>query len=149
MAAKILDVADSMVTALNAESFSQSFTSVRDYLYDLDLPTHSSLHVAVWPSSITTESHARHGVQRDISVFVRVAKKITATNAAARKSSIDPLMTLVEEISDFIEPTDTTDELAPDGASWVNTETGDIDFSQLDELNQFSVINTYTFRTFK
>ena len=58
-------------------------------------------------------------------------------------------MPLVEEIRDFIEPTDTTDELAPDGASWVNTETGDIDFSQLDELNQFSVINTYTFRTFK
>ena len=54
MAAKILEVADAMVTALNDESFSQSFTAVRDYLYDLDLPTHSSLHVSVWPSSITT-----------------------------------------------------------------------------------------------
>ena len=147
--AKILDVVDAVVTGINGQSFSQSFTAVRDYLYDLDLPTHSSLHVAAWPSSTATAEYARNGVQRDYSVLLRVAKKITATTTSARKASIDPLMTLVEEINDYIEPTEASSELAPDGASWISTENGDVDFQQLNELNQFSVITTFTFRDFK
>ena len=149
MAANIIDIADAVVTGLNAQSFSQSFTAVRDYVYDISLPDHSSLTVSVWPAGDETSPVARAAVEREYAIHVRVAKKVAVTSATERKSSIDPMMLLVEEIANYIEPTEPSDELGPDGATWVATDNNEIDYEQLNELNQFSLVLTFTFRKYE
>ena len=149
MAANIIDIADAVVTGLNSQSFSQSFTAVRDYVYDISLPDHSSLTVSVWPAGYETSPVARAAVEREYAIHVRVAKKVAVTSAAERKSSIDPMMLLVEEIANYIEPTETSAELGPDGATWVATDNNEIDYEQLNELNQFSLVLTFTFRKYE
>ena len=149
MAANIIDIADAVVTGLNAQSFSQSFTAVRDYVYDISLPDHSSLTVSVWPAGYETSPVARAAVEREYAIHVRVAKKVAVTSATERKSSIDPMMLLVEEIANYIEPTETSDELGPAGATWVATDNNEIDYEQLNELNQFSLVLTFTFRKYE
>ena len=149
MAANIIDIADAVVTGLNSQSFSQSFTAVRDYVYDISLPDHSSLTVSVWPAGYETSPVARAAEEREYAIHVRVAKKVAVTSATERKSSIDPMMLLVEEIANYIEPTETSDELGPDGATWVATDNNEIDYEQLNELNQFSLVLTFTFRKYE
>jgi hypothetical protein len=138
--AEIVDIADAVVTELNAGTFSQELEAVRLYRPQFDLTEMKDLHVTVVPKSIETVTVSRTCVQYDITVDVAVQKKLeTETN-----DEIDPLVNLVEEIATFFRLRRLTEY---PGASWLRTENEPVySPGHLEELRQFTSVLTLTFR---
>jgi hypothetical protein len=93
----IVDIADSIVTSLNAASLSQTFTSVRGYIPEYDLENLATMQVTVVPSLIAISGLSRSGNQYDQGITVAIYKRIVINNA-----NLDALMTFVEEIADTL-----------------------------------------------
>ena len=138
--ALIVDIADAVVTELNAGTFSQTLEAVRLYRPQFDLVEMKDLHVTVAPKAVEAATVSRSVVQYDVSVDVAVQKKLeTETN-----DEIDPLVNLVEEIATFFR----LRRLAEyPNASWLST-TNEPVYSpgHLEELRQFTSVLTLTFR---
>ncbi|NLX57694.1 MAG: hypothetical protein GXY74_01240 [Phycisphaerae bacterium] len=141
--ALIVDIADAVVTELNAGTFSQELTAARLYRPEFDLKEMAALHVTVVPRGVEAVTVSRTSVQYDVSVDVAVQKKLsTETNA-----QIDPLMGLVEEIATFFRLRRLT---AYPSASWLRTENEPVySPGHLEELRQFTSVLTVTFRVVK
>jgi len=135
---QITDIADAVVTALNGQSFSQSFTAARAYRPSFDLQEMKDLHVTVVPKGIELITAGRNLPQSDVLIDIGVQKKL----AESDETEIDALMGLVQEIVEFIRDTKKFG-----GASWVKTENVPI-YSQehLSELRQFTSVLTLTLR---
>lgn len=107
--AAIINLADAIVTALNAHAFSQPFTAVRAFIPRVDLGEMSeTLHVTVVPTAVESKLDTRTTSQHEYVVEIGVQKK----PPSLANVSLDPLMRLVEEIADFflfgIRPAGTT-----------------------------------------
>jgi hypothetical protein len=137
--ATIIQIADAVVTQLNAATFSQPLTAARHYVPSFKLPDMKELHVTVVPRGISSVSLDRKRDTFSYEIDVAVQKKTDAEQA-----TLDALMTLVEEIADHFR----TEPLAsfPD-ARCLDVKNAPV-FSpeHLDELRQFTSVLTLTFR---
>lgn len=103
MTAKILDAVDAVVTALNAGTFSQTFTAVDAVLPSFKLDELDSLTVSVVPKSEEATNRDRGSTQRDHGIDVGIIKKLAKfTTDAADKTAMRALLTFVEEIQNAL-----------------------------------------------
>ena len=95
MTSSIVAIADAIVIALNAATFSQPFTASREYQPIFELSDLSAVVVSVVPKSISIDTETRQQTQRDydIDLGVQMHTKLNSEN--------DDLMALSEEIADF------------------------------------------------
>jgi hypothetical protein len=89
-------IADAVVTELNAQSFSQEFTSVRKYRVKYALTALQSLKVAVSPGPASFELLDRRRDDTQYATDVVFLKKIDPDSNTA----VDALVELMEEIKD-------------------------------------------------
>ena len=136
----IINIADALVAALNAHTFTEPFTAARTYRPDFDLKDMNDLHVTVVPQGIEMSTLGRNVVQDDVQIDMAVQKRLSAPEN--EEAELDALMALVREVADFIRATGQFD-----GGVWTNTENVPI-YSQehLAELRQFTSVLTLTFR---
>lgn len=95
--AEIIDLADAIVTALNAGTFSESFTAERGYLPTFDLPDMDTLRVTVVPRQEEGRLDTRNSSVHEYSIDIAIQKKPTALT----NTLLDALMRVVQEIADF------------------------------------------------
>jgi len=96
--ALITDIADAVVTELNARQFSLPFMAVRKYLPQEDLTAMDTLHVTVVPSTTRTTLVGRQARERQFILDVAVQQKTDVDDPG----KVDPLVTLAEEIETFL-----------------------------------------------
>jgi len=136
--ARIADIADAVVTALNGHTFSQPFTAARAYRPVFDLKDMTDLHVTVVPKGVELTTAGRGLAQSDVQIDIGVQKKL----AAGDNAEIDALAALVQEIAQFVRATGRFGE-----AAWVKTENTPIYSAEhLGELRQFTSVLTLTLR---
>jgi hypothetical protein len=137
MSSQLITIADAVVTALNAASFSQTITAVRSYVATRDLKDSDSLTVDVMPVEMTKEIQTRTTDIESYTVRVIVQKR-TDTDANA---TLDALSLFVEEIADLLLAT----RLASPTVMCLAVEV--IPFSLVDirERNQFAASVTATY----
>jgi hypothetical protein len=139
----MVDIADAVVSQLNAGSFSKAFTATRGYLPRFDLEEMGDLRVTVVPKSVEISTASRSGHQHDYGIDVAIQRKLEQEDAA----EIDPLMDLVEEIADQFRgsalPTDPQ-------ASCVGVANAPVYAQEhMREDRLFTSVLTLTFRTWR
>lgn len=136
--ARVTDIADAVVAAMNGHTFSQAFTAARAYRPVFELQDMKDLRVTVVPKAVELTTAGRGLAQSDVQIDIGVQKKLADTDDA----EIDALMGLVQEIADFIRATGRFGD-----AAWIKTDNAPI-YSQehLGELRQFTSVLTLTLR---
>jgi hypothetical protein len=141
--AVITDIADAIVTELNAATFSQPVTAVRHYLPQFELKEMHTLHVTVVPKGVVLASSDRSRSQGDYSIDVAVQQKITTGNNA----ELDALTDLTEEIADHLRGRRLS---SYPNAAWLKTEQSVLYAQEhLGELRQFTSVLTFTYRVLR
>jgi len=141
----IVDVAQAVVDALNAQQesstpFSFAFTAERLALPMFTLEEMATLHVSVVPRDRITAILHRTQNQDDIKVDIAIQQKLAGHSTA----DVDPLLALVQEISDFL------DRLPMAGAAWMSTENKPIYAPEhLREKRMFTSVLTVTYRIWR
>ncbi len=136
----ITQVAEAVVAALNAATFSQPITAARSYLPRVELADLKTLKVTVVPSSVSIVTASRGQTQRDVAIDVAVQKKL----AHEQNADLDPLLTLAEEIAEHFRGKRL--DSFPD-AAWVKTEFKPIYAPEhIEQLRTFTSVLTLTFR---
>jgi hypothetical protein len=139
----ITDIADAVVTGLNAGTFSQEFTAQRSYRPVMDLPQLQALHVTVVPRDVTIASAGRDRNQHDCRIDIAVQKKVDQEQPA----EIDSLMDLVEEIIECFQGHRLDDY--PD-AALVRIENAPIySVEHMDQHQVFTSVVTLTYRMWR
>ena len=106
MAAKVLEIADALVIAINGATFSAPYSSItasREYEPQVDLADLlNTLKVHVVPAAEIPEAAARSMVhtQRDYDLDIGIMRKPDPMTAAA----LDQLVLLAQEVMDFLRP---------------------------------------------
>lgn len=138
--AVIPEIAQAVTEKLNGSTFSMPFTAERAYRPAFELQEMKELHVTVVPRGGASSVLDRGRVREDVQIDIAVQKKV-ASDAPAK---LDPLMALVQEISDALRGVNlpTTPE-----AIWVKAENEPV-FAQehLQEMRQFTSLLTVTYR---
>jgi hypothetical protein len=141
----ITAIADAVVTDLNgaaAGTFAQTFTAARHYRPQFDLAELKTLRVSVVPKGIAITGLMRSANQHDVSVDVAVQKKVTPPPEGA--AELDGLMTLVEQIADYLRLRRLT---ALPGALWTKTDNVPVySPDHLETKQVFTSVLTFTFR---
>lgn len=135
MAAKIVELAQAVVTELNGASFSQAFTATRHYVPKIDMKDAATLSVLVAPSGFSTSVASRANDDEEYTIDVGILKRLVAEG----NDELDPLMQLVEEIKDHFRR-----KTIASPASVCTEITNDpiFDIESLDQKRQFaSVLN--------
>lgn len=136
----ITQVAEAVVAALNAATFSQPIAAARSYLPRVELADLKTLKVTVVPSSVSIITASRGQTQRDVAIDVAVQKKL----AHEQNADLDPLLTLAEEIAEHFRGKRL--DSFPD-AAWVKTEFKPIYAPEhIEQLRTFTSVLTLTFR---
>ena len=135
----IADVAEAIVVALNAETFSPVFTATRDYEPTFDLQD-KDLRVTVVPNGIAMSTLARNTNQDDIDIDIGVQKKVSGQ---ATNIEMDALIDLMEQIATFMR----TAPRSYGNAQWVSATNIPI-YSQehLKDMRQFTSVLTVSLR---
>lgn len=142
MSEPLIQLADAVVSALNGQAFSLSFTAVRSYIGQRELKDLATLAVDVVPGEDTNDIIDREETQHILSVEIGVRQKVNdLTNA-----TLDPLTALVDEIKDYLK-FGTLDLDESTTVVWVGTEHGTparpaYYVEHLSELRQFTAIVT-------
>jgi hypothetical protein len=135
-----IDIAEAVVTELNAGAFSQALNAMRHYRPQFELAELKTLRASVVPKGIVTTSLGRTSNQHDVSVDVAVQKKVDPTDTPA----LDALMVLVGEVADFLRLRRLS---ALPTAIWSKTENVPIYSSEhLESKQVFTSLLTFTFR---
>lgn len=141
--AVITDIANAVIAALNAGTFSQTFTAERQYLPIFELEDVKGLRVTVVPKGVAIQSAGRNNNQHDVDIDVAVQKKLTKTD----DTEIDPLMTLVEELADHFRLKRLT---TYPNAIWTKTQNEPVYAQEhLDQFRTFTSVLTLTFRVIR
>jgi len=147
--AEILDIADAVVTALNAEAFQgtleEEFEAVRKYLPRVELKDMGTLHVTVVPKAVVTDVASRSTADYQYQIDVGVQKRFAA--GANEAEEIDPLLLIVEQIADYLRFKRLDDYTA---AMWIKTEHPALYAPEhMEQLRQFTSVLTLTYRRIK
>lgn len=139
----IIDIADAVVTSLNAGSFSMPFTAQRHYRPVWDLSQLQDLQVAVVPREATVASAGRDRNQYDYRIDLAIQKKIDREEPA----EIDPLMDLVEQLADHFRLRRLEEFVE---AVWVRTENVPIySVEHLEQHRVFTSVLSLTYRVWR
>lgn len=134
----IIDVADALVTHLNAGEFSPEFTAERKYQPVYDLPELADLKVSVVPKTVTIETATRQDSYYDCTVDIGIQKKVSDT------AETDALMDLVEQLTDHLR-FQRLSELPQ--AAWLRIENDPVFAPEhLDQQRVFTTVLTITYR---
>lgn len=137
-----IDIAEAVLTELNAGQFSHQFTAVRAATMMYELKDMTDLHVTVIPRSIENTTSSRAKRQRDVAIDVVVQQKL----AEGDNNEIDPLIGLAEEIEDFF----ALRRLDAVAAVCIDGVVDPLYLSKhLDDLRQFTSVVRLTFRTWR
>ncbi len=140
-----LAVADAVVTALTGGTYSQAFTARRDYEPAAELEDADVLDVVCVPRAWAEEPETRSSTRHDLQVAVGVRKKLGQLNAAAEKTALDGLMTLVAEIAARLRRRQLTVGTAT--AAWLRSANEPIMSPEhLRSWRQFTSVLTVTYR---
>ena len=93
-----LDIADAVVTELNAQSFTQSFTAVRNMTPDYQIRDLTSLKVTVMPTAVEMKQFARGLWSQDHGIDVAVQKRLTDDT----ETSVVAMMDLTQEVAEYL-----------------------------------------------
>ncbi|MFZ4081282.1 MAG: hypothetical protein ACOYKN_08645 [Pirellula sp.] len=139
MPANIVAIADAITAELNGNAFSQPFTAQRQYLPIYDLKSMSELKVTVVPKGLVSSSLDRSRDNFDYQIDVGIQKK--TQNQIA---TIDALMLLVEQISDYFRSNPLS---SYPGARFISVENTPIYApDHLETMLQFTSVLTLTYR---
>jgi hypothetical protein len=146
--AVVVEIADSVVAALNAAHLSQSFEAKRYYLPEFELKDMDTLHISVVPAELDEEIADRSRDRAEYKIHVAVQKRVAKSDPPGLdQAAIDGLMTLVQEIDDLFRHKPL---FAYTQASWVKTENKPIyDPKHLKESSQFTSLLAFTFRVMR
>lgn len=135
---QIIDLADAIVTDLNAHSFSRSFTAERGYLPTYELTELTSLKVAVVPNQDEGKLDTRHLSVHEYTIDIGIQiKPKDITN-----DSLDPYSYLTQEIVDYFQF-----GKQPSGTSLVSPRTRVLYLQEhLHKFRQFTSVVTLTFK---
>lgn len=98
MPAAILQIADALVTDLNAQTFSQPFTAVRCYLPRHKLEDLATIQVCVVPKDDVGQRASRAQWQQDYKIDLAIQQKL----GDDEQTQMDGLLLLGQEIADFL-----------------------------------------------
>jgi len=138
--AVIIDIADAVVTAINAATLSQPVQAERLYLPEFELKDMGTLHISVVPAELEEEIADRQRDSGDYTIHVAVQQRVGKFDNA----TLDGLMGLVEEIGDLFRH-----QQLPGypQAQWLKTENRPIyDPKHLKEHGQFTSLLVLTFQ---
>lgn len=99
MAAKILQIAEAVKTALNGQTFGMPFTAVRAYKKIDEMAIAAEPDVIVSPGQWSGEATAADSSQTEHTVHVRIHKKLLKQ---LDNAEIDPLLTLADDVQAFL-----------------------------------------------
>jgi len=133
----VVQVAQAVTDALNSHEFSMPFTANRLVLPAFTLEEMQNLHVTVVPREVASSVFDRANDEDEIKVDVGVQKRV----ASAAVEEVDPLLSLVQEIADFLNRREMGD------AMWRKTENKPVYVPEhLREKQQFTSVLTVTYR---
>jgi len=140
----IIAIADAVVAALNgapAGTFSQPFVARRYYMPVFELKDMKTLHVTVVPRGVEMSTASRALLQHDVLIDVAVQKKFPQ-DVTGDQPALDSLMSLVQEIADFLRATGRFGN-----AQWVRMDNKPVYSSEhMEQLRQFTSVLTLTLR---
>jgi len=138
-----VDIANAVVSALNAETFSQAFTASRTWVPRETLEDLKTLTVSVVPETVRAERHDRAQFTEDHRIVVAVRKKLDGDDL----TDVDPYVLLVQEIADYLRAArpPTYQDAAPVGVEIDPIFAPD----QLDTKRQFTSVLTVTYQVFR
>lgn len=132
----IADLADLLVAALNAGTFSESFTAARRPIPLFNLEELKDLTVTVVPRTLETTMLTRRHDMHEIAIDIAIQKRVESED----NDELDPLLNLVQEINDAVNRTDLG------GAKWLKTENDPIYApDHLHEKRVFTSVLTVTY----
>lgn len=99
---QLITLADEVVSHLNGETFSQSFTAVRRILPFFELKDMGTLHVSVVPATVEQSLTSRTGINELLTIQIGVQKRVDPQDNA----TVDPLLYFVEQIGDSLRQTE-------------------------------------------
>jgi len=140
-ASAVVEVADAVVTALNAATLSQSFTATRLYILVDELKNFTSLRVSVIPQAMEVTNISRDESQEIYRIDIAIQKKLTD---ADDKDEVDTMMLLVEEVCDLLIRTRPSGHPAAIARNFENDPI--YSDEHLRELRQFTSVVTFIFR---
>jgi hypothetical protein len=140
--ATIIDIANAVVATLNAGTFSQAFTAERHYLPRYELPDLATLRVSVVPKGIASEALDRNRDRVDYRIDVAVQHK-----AGVELATLDGLMTLAEEIGDYLQGTPLVGYPQARCVDMVHEPIYAPE--HLDEFRAFTSVMTFTYRMWR
>jgi hypothetical protein len=94
------DIADAVVTALNADTFSAEFTATRMFRPEFKPQALAAITVVVVPRNWSSTLVSRNSSEHSCAVDVAVMKKVDSESAA----ELDPLLALADEIAAALQP---------------------------------------------
>ena len=108
MPAAIVQLADAVVTDLNAATFSQPFTAQRSYLPRWKLEELATIRVTVVPKDDVGERASRAQWQEDYQLDVAIQQRLGANETA----QMDALVLLGQELADYFKSRNPAGDLA-------------------------------------
>lgn len=141
MSAVIIDLADAITGALNAQTFSPAITAARSHLPVFDLgEVGDAIQVSVVPRSVEVTAASRNQSFFDAATDIGVQRRVDPNNPAA----VDELHGLVEQIGDALRRQPLP---AMPGAQWLSSEHDPVLAAEhLERLSVFTSVLTVTYR---
>ena len=128
MANRIIALADAVTSAINAATFTTSFTATRKNRPEVDLTALSNLVVTVTAGDVQRDSMSRAKERFDATILIALQKQ------ADSKSAEDAVLTLADEIADWC--------FGKDYGSFQHIQTRHEPLIQADNLNETGVITS-------
>jgi hypothetical protein len=138
----LIDIADAVVSELNAATFSVPLTAQRGYRPVFELGEMTALHVTVVPHGQAGQALDRNRDSFDYAIDVAVQQKVEPTNVA-----LDALMALVEEIADHFRRKSLPGFPAANCVEVKNDPVYSLD--HLEEFRAFTSVIALTFRVWR
>lgn len=137
---KIIEIADQVVTALNASVLSQPISAERRFRVEFGLDELETLRVSVVPKSVELRAISRSKETQDFEIDIGIQKKI----GGEEDVDIGPLLALCEEILAFLR----FQKFAPlPDVTWLKASHAPIYAAEhLGELRVFTSVLTVTYR---
>jgi hypothetical protein len=139
----IVNIADSIVTILNAGTFTPTFTAVLEMVPYKKLEDIGSARVVVVPRDVSYEVTARKIRLEEFGIDIGIQSKLTGPETGD-DAAIKTMVTLTESIKRHMYRRDITAY----GAHWIASENDPIyDVEMLRNLRVFSTAISLTYRT--
>ncbi|HEX4131463.1 MAG TPA: hypothetical protein VHZ24_15595 [Pirellulales bacterium] len=143
MAAALVEIADAVVAALSAATYSQPISACRKYLANYEIKDlEPAVVVTVIPRNSTSTPATRTACQYDHTIDLAVQNKISGSD-----EDLDALVNLVDEIEKSLR-LQTLTTISGRQAKWAGTTSeAAYDLKHLEEKRVFTSVLTLSYRT--